>query len=299
MNKEKVSVSSLQAKKRNGQQITMLTAYDYPFARILDQAGTDIVFVSDSLGMTGLGYKNTLPVTMDEMIHHTKAVANGIERAFLLACMPFMDYTTKEDARRNACRFIKEGGADGVEIEGGREAVKIAKAIIEAGIPTMVHIGLTRMFVSRYGRFQVLGRTADEAAEIIELAIECQEAGAFSVSVECVPDRVTQIITDTLKIPVIGIGAGIHCDGQALVIQDMIGLFEQFIPKFVKRYVNLWEETLKAVKAFIEEVEAFKFPTLEHIFTINEEQFIRLKNLAGSKGWNVIERQSSASDRRQ
>jgi 3-methyl-2-oxobutanoate hydroxymethyltransferase len=292
MDKTKVSVSSLQAKKRNGQKITMLTAYDYPFGKIIDQAGIDIVFISDVMGMTGLGYRNTLSVTMEDMIHHTKAVANGVKRAFLLACMPFMEYNTEEDARRNARWFIKEGGADGVEIEGevNGNVVEITKAIVDAGIPTMVHIGLTKMFASRYGRFQVIGRTTTEAAGIIELAIECQEAGAFAISVECVPDRVSKIITETLKIPVIGIGAGIYCDGQALVTQDIIGLFEQFVPKFVKRYVNLWEETLKAVKAFIEEVENSKFPTLEHQFKIDEDELIRLKKLAISKNWSIIER---------
>ncbi len=290
MEKDKVSVSSLIAKKKNGQQITMLTAYDYPFAKIIDQAGIDIIFVSDALGMTGLGYKNTLPVTMEEMLHHTKAVANAVERAFILSCMPFMEYNTEEDARRNAGRFIKEGGADGVEVEGGKEVVKIAHAIVEAGIPTMVHIGLTRQFVSKYGKFGVLGRSAEEAADLIELAVECEKAGAFAVSVECVPDRVTRIITETLKIPVIGIGAGVNCDGQALVTQDMVGLFEHFVPKFVKKYVNLWEETSKAIKAFKEEVETFKFPKPEHGFTIAEEQLTRLKNIQRSKKWVISEK---------
>jgi len=290
MEKNKVSVSSLSAKKKKGEQISMLTAYDYPFARIIDQAGIDIIFVSDALGMTGLGYKNTLPVTMEEMLHHTKAVANAVERAFLLSCMPFMDYNTEDDARRNARRFVKEGGADGVEIEGGPEVVKIARAIVESGIPTMVHIGLTRQFVSRYGKFAVMGKTAEEAADLIDLAIECENAGAFALSIECLPPSVAGIITETLKIPVIGIGAGLHCDGQALVTQDMIGLFEHFVPKFVKKYVNLWEETTKAVKAFKDEVETFKFPAPEHTFTIAEDQLMRLKNIQRSKKWVISER---------
>lgn len=290
MKSEKISVSSLQAKKKKGEQITMLTAYDYPFARIIDQAGIDILFVSDAMGMTGLGYKNTLPVTMEEMLHHTKAVANGVERAFLLACIPFMDYNTEEDARRNARMFIKEGGADGVEVEGDWEVVKIARAIVEAGIPTLVHIGLTRQFVSRYGKFGVLGRNADDAADLIDLALECEKAGAFAISVECVPDRVARIITETLSIPVIGIGAGINCDGQALVTQDMIGLFEHFVPKFVKKYVNLWEEASKAIKEYKEDVETFKFPRPEHSFTIKDDQFTKLKNMHRNKKWLVPER---------
>ena len=290
MEKNKVSVSSLSAKKKKGEQISMLTAYDYPFARIIDQAGIDIIFVSDALGMTGLGYKNTLPVTMEEMLHHTKAVTNAVERAFILSCMPFMDYNTEDDARRNARRFVKEGGADGVEIEGGPEVVKIAKAIVESGIPTMVHIGLTRQFVSRYGKFAVMGKNAEEAAELIDLAMECENAGAFAVSIECLPHSVAGIITETLNIPVIGIGAGLHCDGQALVTQDMIGLFEHFVPKFVKKYVNLWEETTKAVKAFKDDVETFKFPAAEHTFTIAEDQLMRLKNIQRSKKWVIPEK---------
>lgn len=290
MEKEKVSVSSLSAKKKKGEQISMLTAYDYPFARIIDQAGIDIIFVSDALGMTGLGYKNTLPVTMEEMLHHTKAVANAVERAFILSCMPFMDYNTEEDARRNARRFVKEGGADGVEVEGGPEVVKIAKAIVEAGIPTMVHIGLTRQFVSRYGKFAVMGKNAEEAADLIDLAMECENAGAFAISIECLPHSVASIITETLNIPVIGIGAGVRCDGQALVTQDMVGLFEHFVPKFVKKYVNLWEETTKAVKAFKDEVENFKFPASEHTFSIAEDQLMRLKNIQRSKKWVIPEK---------
>lgn len=290
MEKNKMSVSSLSAKKKKGEQISMLTAYDYPFARIIDQSGIDIIFVSDALGMTGLGYKNTLPVTMEEMLHHTKAVANAVERAFILSCMPFMDYNTEDDARRNARRFIKEGGADGVEVEGGPEVVKIAKSIVESGIPTMVHIGLTRQYVSRYGKFAIMGRIAEEAAELIDLAIECENAGAFALSIECLPDRVAGIITETLNIPVIGIGAGLHCDGQALVSQDMIGLFESFVPKFVKKYVNLWEETTKAVKSFKSEVETFKFPAPEHTFTIAEDQLMRLKNIQRSKKWVIPEK---------
>ncbi len=283
MDREKVSAYSLQAKKKKGERITMLTAYDYPLARIIDQAGIDIVFVSDALGMTGLGYKNTLPVTMEEMLHHTSAVRRGVERAFVLACMPFMEYSTEFDARKNARRFVKEGGADGVEVEGGWEVVKIAGALAEAGIPTMVHIGFTRQLLSRYGKFGIVGKTADEAADLIELAIDCEKAGAFAVDLECVPDRVAKIITETLGIPVIGIGAGINCDGQALVTQDIVGLCEHFVPKFVKQYLNLWEEITGAVKDFKVEVETFMFPRPEHSFSISEEQFLALMSMYEQK----------------
>ena len=290
MDKKKVSVSSLQDKKKRGEQITMLTAYDYPFARIIDQVGIDIIFISDALGMTGLGYKNTLPVTMEQMLHHTKAVAKGVERAFLLACMPFMEYNTEQDAMRNAKRFIKEAGADGVEIEGGWEVVKITKALVEAGLATLVHIGLTRQFMSKYGKFGILGENADEAADFIELAVECEKVGAFAISVECMPDKVARIISQALKIPVLGIGSGINCDGQALVTQDMLGLFEPFVPKFVKKYVNLWEEATKAIKEFKEEVETGKFPTQQHSYTITDDQFKRLNNMHKKKNRIVPER---------
>jgi 3-methyl-2-oxobutanoate hydroxymethyltransferase len=280
----KMSVLGLHEKKRAGQQITMLTAYDYPTAQLIDQAGIDIIFISDSLGMVGLGLPSTLPITMDEMIHHAKAVARGNKHAFLLACMPFMDYTTAEDARRNARRFLKEAGADGVEMEGGWEMLESVEAVVKAGIPVMAHIGLTRQFVSRYGKFTVLARTADEAQDTMELALRLQDLGVAFVSVECVPERVARIITETLEIPVIGIGAGRYCDGQALVTLDLLGMFPAFTPKFVRKYAHLWEEVLRAFSEFKEEVERFQFPGNEHVFGMPEEEFELLKrNLRGKQ----------------
>lgn len=282
--RSKVSVLGLHEKKRQGQQITMLTAYDYPTAQLIDRAGIDIIFISDSLGMVGLGLPSTLPVTMDEMIHHVKAVGRGSRYAFLLACMPFMDYNTPEDARQNARRFLKEAGADGVEMEGGWEMLESVEAVVKAGIPVMAHIGLTRQFVSRYGKFSVLGRTADEAQDMVELALRLQDLGVAFVSVECIPEKVARIVTETLEIPVLGIGAGRYCDGQALVTLDLLGLFEAFTPKFVRKYAQLWDEVLTALGEFKEEVERFRFPGDEHVFGMPEEEFELLKrNLRGKR----------------
>lgn len=278
----KVTVSYLLEKKRKGEKITMLTAYDYPLARILDETGIDIIFVSDALGMTGMGYKNTFPVSIDDILYHTRAVTNGANRAFILACMPFLEYITVDDAVRNAKRLIKEGGADGVEIEGGWEVIDIAKAIVSAGIPTMVHIGLTKQYISRYGKFGVIGKTAEEASDLIKLAIECERTGAFAVSLECVPDKISELISKRLEIPVIGIGAGIGCDGQALVTQDMLGLYDKFVPKFVKRYLDLWSEIREAVIAFKEEVEKSKFPESKHGFSIKSQELKKLKRMLKS-----------------
>ncbi|MCZ7665420.1 MAG: 3-methyl-2-oxobutanoate hydroxymethyltransferase [Thermoleophilia bacterium] len=285
----KVSVTSLHQKKKLGQQITMLTAYDYPMAQIIDRAGVDIIFVSDSLAMVGLGQPSTLPTTMDEMLHHTRAVARGCKYAFLLGCMPFMDYNTPEDARHNARRFLKEGGADGVEMEGGWEMLEAVEAVVSAGVPVMAHIGLTRQFVSKYGKFTVLGRTAADAQDLVNLAVKLQDIGVAFVSVETIPEKVARIITETLQIPVIGIGAGRFCDGQALVTLDLLGLFEAFTPKFVRQYANLWGETLGAFQSFKEDVERFRFPAPEHTFGMPEDEFELLKRNLRAKDYVVSE----------
>ena len=277
--REKVSVSALQKKKERGEQITMLTAYDYPLAKMIDQAGIDIMFVSDALGMVGLGYKNTLSVTMEEIIYHTKAVCRGVSNSLVVACLPFMDYNTEQEARTNARRLVKEGGADAVEMEGGPEVVKLAAAVIESGIPVMVHIGLTRKFYSKQGKFQVQGKDPIAALELVDLALELEREGVFCVCLECVPDKVAQIITEELTIPVIGIGSGPNCDGQALVTQDMLGLFEGFVPKFVKQYVNLSGEISQALALFKADVEGYKFPLAAHSFSIKDEDLEHLHRL--------------------
>lgn len=275
--RRKVSVTSLHQKKKLGQQITMLTAFDYPTAQLIDRAEIDMIFVSDSLTMVGLGQPSTLPTTMEEMLHHTRAVARGCKYAFLLGCMPFMDYNTPEDARRNARRFLKEAGADGVEMEGGWEMLEAVEAVVSAGVPVMAHIGLTRQFVSKYGKFTVLGRTAEDAQDLVELAVKLEEIGVAFVSVETIPEKVARVITETLQIPVIGIGAGRFCDGQALVTLDLLGLFEAFTPKFVKKYADLWGETLRAFQSYKEDVERFRFPAPEHTFGMPEEEFELLR----------------------
>lgn len=299
--REKVSVSLLQKKKITGEQITMLTAYDYPLAKFIDRAGIDIIFVSDALGMVGLGYKNTLSVTMEEMIHHTRAVSRGVSSSFIVACLPFMDYNTTQEAQHNARRLVKEGGADAVEMEGGPEVVKVASSVIEAGIPVMVHIGLTRKIYSKQGKFQVQGKDAASALELLELAMNLEEVGVFAVSLECIPDRVAQIITERLSIPTIGIGSGPYCDGQGLVSQDLLGLFEDFVPKFAKQYTYLANDILQALVLYKAEVEGLKFPTPKHSFSINNEEFEHLQRLIRNRGktsdirnegprWNSIKR---------
>src|SRR4030065_1893499 len=254
MERKKITPVDVQAMKREGKRIAMLTAYDYPTALLEDRAGSEIILVGDSLGMTVLGYENTLPVTMDEMIHHTKAVTRGAKYALIIGDMPFMSYNTSErDAILNAGRFMKEGGADAVKLEGGASVKEIVKAIVRAGIPVMGHIGLTPQTISMLGGFKVQGKDAQAAQKIIDDALSLEDAGAFSVLLEAVPAPIAKMVTERVTVPTIGIGAGVHCDGQVLVVHDMLGLFSRFTPKFVKRYVNLSESMLKAFESFREE----------------------------------------------
>jgi len=277
MDRKKLTVIDLQKMKEDGRKITMLTAYDYPTALLEDRAGIDIILVGDSVGMTVLGYENTLPVTMDEMIHHTKAVARGTKYAFIIGDMPFMSFNTSErDAILNAGRFVKEGGADGVKLEGGASVKEIVKAIVNAGIPVMGHIGLTPQTISMLGGFKVQGRDAKAAQRLIDDARVLEDAGAFSVLLEAIPALVAKKITDSLRIPTIGIGAGPHCDGQVLVVHDLLGLFDRFTPKFAKRYVNLSQLMLEAFEKYREEVIKGEFPTEAHSFHINLEELTKL-----------------------
>jgi 3-methyl-2-oxobutanoate hydroxymethyltransferase len=264
--------------KSEGKKITMLTAYDYPMALLEDRAGIDIILVGDSGGMTVLGYDNTLPVTMDEMIQLTKAVTRGAKYALIIGDMPFMSYNTSErDAIINAGRFMKEGRADAVKLEGGASVKDIVKAIVRAGIPVMGHIGLTPQTISMLGGFKVQGKDAQAAQKIIDDALSLEDAGAFSVLLEAIPAPIAKRITERLKVPTIGIGAGIHCDGQVLVVHDMLGLFDRFTPKFAKRFVNLSEQMLKAFEAFREEVLKGEFPTDQHSFHIDEKELSKVK----------------------
>jgi len=275
--RKKITPVDIQALKAAGKKITMLTAYDYPMALLEDRAGIDIILVGDSVGMTVLGYENTLPVTMDEMIHHTKAVTRGAKFALVIGDMPFMSYNTSErDAILNAGRFMKEGSADAVKLEGGASVKDVVKAIVKAGIPVMGHLGLTPQTISMLGGFKVQGKDAKAAQKIIDDALMLEDAGAFSVILEAIPALIAKRITERLTIPTIGIGAGIHCDGQVLVVHDMLGLFDRFTPKFVKRYVNLSESMLKAFESFREEVSRGEFPTDQHSFHIEEKELSKI-----------------------
>ena len=259
-------------KKKAGEKITVLTAYDYSTAKLLDQAGIDCILVGDSLGMVMLGYENTLQVTMADMLHHTRAVSRGTKSAFIIADMPFLSYhITAEEAVRNAGRFIQEAGAHCVKLEGGKEMVETIKAIIRAQIPVVGHLGLTPQSVNMFGGFKVQGKSEIQAKKLLKDALLLEEAGVLAIVLECVPADLATLISEKLSIPTIGIGAGNGCDGQVLVIQDMLGMYSDFSPKFVKKYENLNEKIQNAVKEYIRETKDSTFPSLEHSFTIDEE----------------------------
>ena len=263
----KITVLDIYKKKAEGKKITMLTAYDYPTAQIVDQAGIDMILVGDSLGMVVQGVSSTLPVTMDEMIYHTKMVTRAAQSAMVVGDMPFLSYQThKAEAVRNAGRFLKEAGAEAIKLEGGSQVAESIRAIVNAGIPVVAHIGLTPQYVHMLGGFKVQGK--DEAAreKVLADARAVEEAGAFSVVLEAIPASLTKEIQKILHIPTIGIGAGPDCDGQVLVIHDLLGLFDRFTPKFVKKYANLKDVALKAVTAYKQEVESGTFPSEEHSF---------------------------------
>jgi len=272
MDRRKVTLAQLMQKKEKGSKITMMTAYDYPTGRLVDQAGIDTILVGDSLGMVVLGYDSTVPVTMDEMIHHCKAVSRGVERAFIIGDMPFMSYQINiEKAVENAGRFIKEAGCDSVKLEGGSEMAPVLNAIVKAGIPVCAHIGLTPQTATMLSGFKVQGKDVESAGKLTESARDLEAAGAFMIVMECIPDLLAAKITKELRIPTIGIGAGKECDGQVLVYHDLIGLFERFTPKFVKQYLNLSPQIKAALLQFKTEVENGSFPGPEHTFAMKEE----------------------------
>lgn len=278
MERKKFTMTDFRDKKREGKKITMLTAYDYPMARLVDEAGIDSILVGDSLGMVVLGYDSTVPVTMDEMIHHSKAVRRGTRYAFLIGDMPFLSYqVSKEEAIKNAGRFMKEAGCDAVKLEGGYDVCEATRGIVEAGIPVLGHLGLTPQSVSKLGGYKVQGKDAESAKRILDEAKELEKSGCFAIVLECVPDKVAKLISEQLKIPTIGIGAGAYCDGQVLVTNDMVGLFDRFLPKFVKQYVKLSISILDGIRKFKDEVEKGIFPDKEHSFTIKEEELRKLK----------------------
>jgi 3-methyl-2-oxobutanoate hydroxymethyltransferase len=273
MDRKKVTIAQLQEKKENGQKITMMTAYDCPTGRLVDQAEIDTILVGDSLGMVVLGYDSTVPVTMDEMIHHCKAVSRGVRGAFIIGDMPFMSYQINpEQAVENAGRFIKEAECDSVKLEGGSDMAHVVKAIVKAGIPVCAHVGLTPQTATMLGGFKVQAKDAESAKELLRSSTDLEEAGAFMIVMECIPDLVAAKITKELKIPTIGIGAGKDCDGQVLVYHDLVGLFERFTPKFVKQYVNLSPRIKEALVQYRRDVEAGTFPGPEHIFSMKAEE---------------------------
>ena len=268
---------SLKEKKRNGQKITMLTAYDFPTARMMDEVGIDIILVGDSLGNVVLGYETTLFVTMDEMIHHTRAVTRAARNTMVVGDMPFLSYhLSVEEGLRNAGRFMQEAGAQAVKLEGGQERVAVVRALTEAGIPVMGHIGLTPQAVHQLGGFRVQGKDVETAQQLIADAKALEEAGAFAVVLECVPAPLAKKVTQEVSIPTIGIGAGPDCDGQVLVNHDMVGLFGGHVPKFVRQYAQIGEIMKEAFKAYKEDVEKGTFPTEEHCYTIKEDVLEKL-----------------------
>jgi 3-methyl-2-oxobutanoate hydroxymethyltransferase len=272
VSRKKVTILNLQNKKEKGEPITMLTAYDYPTGLLVDQAGIDIILVGDSLAMVVLGHENTVSVTMDEMLHHCKAVVRGAQYSLLVGDMPFMSYQVDvKEAIRNAGRFLKEGSMDVVKLEGGCDMAPTVKAIVDAGIPVMGHIGLTPQTISKLGGYRIQGKDVATARALIDDALALEAAGAFSLLLEAIPSPVAKLITERVNIPTIGIGAGPDCDGQVLVVHDLIGLFDRFVPKFVKQYANISAEVVKALVTYRQEVLAGTFPGPEHGYDMSDE----------------------------
>ena len=274
---KKQTVNTLQKMKENGEKIVMLTCYDYTTATLIEQTDIDAVLVGDSLGMTVMGYDDTLPVTMEDLIHHTACVSRGLKNTFLVGDMPFMSYhVSDEQAVENAGRLIKEGHANAVKLEGGAKYCSQIRAIVDAQIPVVAHIGLTPQSVNAFGGFKVQGKNVERAKELLEDAKKVEEAGAFMVTLECVPEKLATMISEELTIPTIGIGAGNGCDGQILVYQDMLGYTAGFSPKFLKKYADLHSIMLDAFKQYKSEVESRTFPSEENTFAISDDVLEKL-----------------------
>jgi len=277
METKKFTIDSFLKSKEEGRKISMLTAYDYTMAKLVDEAGIDCILVGDSLGMVMLGYENTLQVTMDDMIHHTKAVSRGVQNAFLIGDMPFLSYhTSTDEAVKNAGRFVQEAGAQAVKLERGSEVIDKIEAIIKAQIPVLGHLGLTPQSVHVMGGFKVQGRSQKQAAYLLEEAIRLQDAGVFALVLECVPEQLSKLISEKLSIPTIGIGAGRYCDGQVLVIQDLLGMYKNMSPKFVKKYAEMGDGIVEAVRSYKEDVQRSRFPEEKHGFIMEEQILAKL-----------------------
>jgi 3-methyl-2-oxobutanoate hydroxymethyltransferase len=281
MERQKITPVDLQSRKREGRKITMVSVYDYPLAVLAEKAGMDSLLVGDSLAMTALGLPSTVALTLEESLHHVRAVARGAKGAMVVADMPFLSYQTSErDAILNAGRFLKEAGADAVKVEGGEPIAATLRAIHRAGIPVMGHIGLTPQSAAQLGGLKVQAKDAAGARQLVDDALRLEDAGAFVVILECVPEEVARLVTERLRVPTISYGAGVHCDGQGLVSADMIGLFDRFTPKFAKRYADVGGEILKVFQQYREEVLAGSFPDAAHSYHMNPAE---LANLGGDK----------------
>lgn len=273
----KNTTTSIMQMKNSGHKISMLTAYDYTTARLLDEAGVNTILVGDSLGNVILGYEDTISVTVEDMIHNSAAVARGAKNALVVTDLPFMSYQTSVyDAVVNAGRLMKEGRAGAVKLEGGKEVCPQIKAIVSAGIPVVAHLGLTPQSINTFGGFKVQGKTETAAKKLIEDAKAVEEAGAFLLVLECVPAKLAKLVTESINIPTIGIGAGAGCDGQVLVIYDMLGMFSDFKPKFVKHFANAGDVIREAVKTYIAEIDDGTFPAEEHCYKIDDEVIDKL-----------------------
>jgi 3-methyl-2-oxobutanoate hydroxymethyltransferase len=274
----KLLISDFWKMREEGRKITMITAYSYPQALIVDEAGIDIILVGDSLGMVELGYRDTIPVSMEEMLAHTKPVVRAAKRAHVVGDLPFMSYNISiEQAVTSAGVLYKDGGADSIKLEGGQDMAGTVAAIVRAGIPVFGHIGLTPQTAAMLGGFKVQGKSIDQARKVFDDAVALQEAGAFALILEAIPRELAGLITERVKIPTVGIGAGPQCDGQVLVLHDMVGLFRRFTPKFVKVYADLYTPQLEAVRSFVADVQGERFPADEHSFTMKKESVEELR----------------------
>ncbi|MFZ5945552.1 MAG: 3-methyl-2-oxobutanoate hydroxymethyltransferase [Bacillota bacterium] len=277
MAKTKLAIPKFKDYKKEGKKVTMITVYDYPFASLVDQSEAEMILVGDSLGMVVLGYEDTVPVTVDEVIHHLKAVKRGAKNTVVVGDMPFMSFQASvEDAVRNAGRLVKEGGADCVKLEGGLPVVPKIKAIVEAGIPVVGHIGLTPQSASALGGFKVQGKSKEDAERLLKEALAIDEAGAFAMVLECIPNPLTKLITEKVKATTISCGGGPDCDGQNLNGYDILGLFDKFVPKFVKQYAKLSTPIVEAFNAFTNETRSGEYPQASHCFTMADEDLPRL-----------------------
>ncbi len=274
---KRITIDDLKGMKRRGERIAMITAYDCPCARLVEQAGADVILVGDTLGMVVLGYDTTLPVTVEEMLHHIRAVVRGTQHALIVGDMPFMSYqASPEEALRNAGRFLKEGGAQAVKLEGGVTVAESVRRMVQAGIPVMGHIGLTPQSVNQFGGFKLQGKTPAAAAKLIQDARALEEAGAFAIVLETIPAPLARLITSRVSVPTIGIGAGVDCDGQVQVFHDMLGLFEEFTPKHARRYAEVGEVIRNAVAAYVRDVREGAFPTEKESFRMEESALAEL-----------------------